>query len=221
MKTQLSKPARSKASYTDEYKQQALELWRASGRSAAKVATELGIRPPLLYRWARTERVPATSPSGQKRLRSVEELEAEIRRLRAENAKLLEQREVLKKITGHPLRSAAQRYARIEQMSGQYKVAWLCEALLVSRSGYYDWVERRRQPGPRQLENTHLRERIREEFARSRQTYGSPRLAHALGCPGRRNRIARLMRLERIFARQRSKYRVADDRQPPRWTDRA
>ena len=30
-----------------------------------------------------------------------------------------------------------------------------------------------------------------------------------LGCPGRRNRIARLMRLERIFARQRSKYRAA------------
>jgi transposase InsO family protein len=97
-------------------------------------------------------------------------------------------------------------------MSGQYKVAWLCEALLVSRSGYYDWVERRRRPGPRQLENMHLRERIRHEFARSRQTYGSPRLAQALGCPGRRNRIARLMRLERIFARQRSKYR-------PRTTD--
>ena len=92
-------------------------------------------------------------------------------------------------------------------MSGQYKVAWLCEALLVSRSGYYHWVVRRRQPSPRQLENIHLRERIRAEFARSRQTYGSPRLAHALGCPGRRNRIARLMRAERIFARQRSKYR--------------
>ena len=89
MKTQLSKPARGKASYTDEYKQQALELWRASGRSAAKVATELGIRPPLLYRWARTERPPAIASSGQKRLRNVEELEAEIRRLRAENAKLL------------------------------------------------------------------------------------------------------------------------------------
>ena len=100
MKTQLSKPARSKASYTDEYKQQALELWRASGRSAAKVATELGIRAPLLYRWARTERPPATASTGQKRLRNVEELEAEIRRLRAENAKLLEQREVLKKSLG-------------------------------------------------------------------------------------------------------------------------
>ena len=94
-------------------------------------------------------------------------------------------------------------------MSGQYKVAWLCEALLVSRSGYYDWKERRHLPGSRQLENIRLRQRIREEFARSRQTYGSPRLAHALGCPGRRNRIARLMRLERLFARQRSKYRHA------------
>lgn len=97
-------------------------------------------------------------------------------------------------------------------MSGQYKVAWLCEALLVSRSGYYDWIERRRRPRARALENLHLRERIRQEFARSRQTYGSPRLAHALGCPGRRNRIARLMREERLFARQRSKYR-------PRTTD--
>src|SRR6266480_1045522 len=65
------------------------------------------------------------------------------------------------------------------------------------------------RPGTRQLENIRLRECIREQFARSRQTYGSPRLAHALGCPERRNRIARLMRLERIFARQRSKYRAA------------
>lgn len=97
-------------------------------------------------------------------------------------------------------------------MSGQYKLAWLCEALLVSRSGYYDWKQRRRQPGPRQIENLQLRARIRDEFARSRQTYGSPRLAQALGCPGRRNRIARLMRQERLFARQRSKYR-------PRTTD--
>jgi transposase-like protein len=56
MKTKLSKPARSKARYAEEYKQEAPELWRASGRSAAKVAAELGIRRPLLYRWARPKR---------------------------------------------------------------------------------------------------------------------------------------------------------------------
>jgi transposase len=100
MKTQLSKPARSKARYTDQYKQEALELWRASGRSAAKVAAELGIRPPLLYRWAHAERVPEALKAGPKPKRSLEELEAENRRLRQENAKLLEQREVLKKSLG-------------------------------------------------------------------------------------------------------------------------
>jgi len=100
MKTQLSKPARAKASYSDQYKEEALELWRASGRSAAKVAAELGIRPPLLYRWARAERVPNT-PKGERKLaRSIEELEKENRQLRQENAKLLEQREVLKKSLG-------------------------------------------------------------------------------------------------------------------------
>jgi len=100
MKTQLTKPARSKARYTEEYKKEALELWRASGRSAAKVAAELGIRPPLLYRWAQFERESKSSRNELKPGRGVAELEAEIRRLRAENAKLLEQREVLKKSLG-------------------------------------------------------------------------------------------------------------------------
>ena len=98
MKTQLRKPARDRASYTDQYKQEALELWRASGRSAAKVAAELGIRPPLLYRWAHLERESNAAKSEPKSKRSVKALEAEIRRLRVENAKLLEQREVLKNL---------------------------------------------------------------------------------------------------------------------------
>jgi transposase InsO family protein len=94
-------------------------------------------------------------------------------------------------------------------MSGQYKTKWLCEALVVSRSGYYDWLRRRETPGRRARENLVLRERIREEFERSRRTYGSPRMARALGGGAGRNRVARLMRLERLRARQRSKYRVA------------
>ena len=100
MKTQISKPVREKAIYTAEYKQEALELWRSSGRSAAKVASELGIRPALLYRWARPGRVSDAAVTGAKSRRSVEELEAENRRLREENTKLLEQREILKKSLG-------------------------------------------------------------------------------------------------------------------------
>jgi transposase-like protein len=80
MKTQLSKPARTKARCSDEYKQEALELWRASGRSAAKVAAELGIGPPLLYCWAHAERVPKAPKTGRTPKRSLEELEVENRR---------------------------------------------------------------------------------------------------------------------------------------------
>src|SRR5262249_44774349 len=100
MKTPIRKPAREKASYSEEYKQEALALWRASGRSAAKVAAELGIRAPLLYRWARPQRGTDTAHAASRSGRSMEELEAENRQLRQENAKLLEQREVLKKSLG-------------------------------------------------------------------------------------------------------------------------
>jgi transposase len=82
MKSQLSKLSRTKARYTEEYKQEALELWRKSGRSAAKVAAELGIRAPLLYRWARPKHQADHSKAELNAGQSVEELEAEIRRLR-------------------------------------------------------------------------------------------------------------------------------------------
>jgi transposase len=101
MKTQLQKPSAGKATYSKEYKQEALEHWKTSGRSAARVAAELGIRAPLLYRWARQLRVDAQQGVHSKQeAPKVEYLKAEIRRLTEENAKLFEQREVLKKSLG-------------------------------------------------------------------------------------------------------------------------
>lgn len=92
-------------------------------------------------------------------------------------------------------------------MSGSYNVAWLCEALLVSRSGYYDWLKRRHEPSRRERENRDLTERIHRVFTANRGAYGSPRITRELGGAASRNRVARLMRRQMIFARQRSKYR--------------
>jgi len=101
MKTQIRKPSAGKTHYSAEYKREALEHWRSSGRSAARVAAELGIRAPLLYRWAKQLR-EADQQGGLPQSKPVrlEELEARIRQLTEENAKLLEQREVLKKSLG-------------------------------------------------------------------------------------------------------------------------
>ena len=101
MKTQITRPSHNATKYTREYKQDALEMWRKSGRSAAKVGAELGIRASLLYQWAQEFR-KAAQQGGPPEASAPHllELQAEIRRLNEENAKLLEQREVLKKSLG-------------------------------------------------------------------------------------------------------------------------
>lgn len=102
MKTQMRKPSVGMTRYPAEYKDDAVKQWKNSGRSAATVAAELGIRAPLLYRWAKQLRL-AAQQGGQPELKTaarVGELEARIRELSEENAKLLEQREVLKKSLG-------------------------------------------------------------------------------------------------------------------------
>lgn len=93
MKMHLQKPVSGKSHYTAGFKEESLARWRQSGRSAAKMAAELGIRAPSLYRWA-TQQPLLPKPE------RLSEMQAEIDRLRAENAKLLEQREVLEKSLG-------------------------------------------------------------------------------------------------------------------------
>src|SRR3954468_18993101 len=59
-----------------------------------------------------------------------------------------------KKIVGHPLRNARERYAQVEAMKGDHPVRLLCEVLAVSRSGYYRWQER--SPTQRQRDDARL-----------------------------------------------------------------
>ena len=70
-----------------------------------------------------------------------------------------------------------------------------CEALRVSRSGYYRW--RRGEPSRREKENAELVEQIKEVFEANKSRYGSPRVTRELrqrGLKCGQNRIARLMR---------------------------
>ena len=82
----------------------------------------------------------------------------------------------------------------------------MCQVLAVSPSGYYAWLER---PESAQTQaNRKLVMEIRAIHARSRGTYGSPRVYADLQLRGfrvGRNRIARLMHLEKIYGRRRKK----------------
>lgn len=96
-------------------------------------------------------------------------------------------------------------------MKAEYPVRVLCEALEVAPSGYYDWQHCQDHPRKRAAEDALLAVNIERIFKDNRQLYGSPRIQHELAKQGRRhgrNRIARLMRQERLCARARGKFRV-------------
>ena len=100
-----------------------------------------------------------------------------------------------------------------------FSVAIMCRVVGVSRSGYYTW--KKRLPSRRSRENGHLVSLIRAFHRRSRQTYGSPRIhsdLQDLGICCSRKRVARLMQVHHIRARQRRRYKVTTQAVPGRRT---
>jgi transposase len=87
--------------FTDDYKRQAVDLVRSSGRSAGSVATELGLNETVLRRWVR--RLDGGEPTAapqrlitQAALPSADQA-SEIAKLRRENERLRQERDILKK----------------------------------------------------------------------------------------------------------------------------
>ncbi len=77
----------------------------------------------------------------------------------------------------------------------EHRIAVMCRLLGVSPSGYYAWLER--EPSAQARSNEKLLERLRTIHAKSRETYGAPRMLAELrdeGLAVGHNRIARLMR---------------------------
>ncbi|MEO0539199.1 MAG: IS3 family transposase [Cyanobacteria bacterium P01_A01_bin.123] len=85
----------------------------------------------------------------------------------------------------------------------------MCQALGVSRSGYYAWS--RHGTSTREKENEILSKQIQQIYDESRQTYGSPRIQAALaarGYPVSRGRVVRLMAQLGIRDRTKRRFRV-------------
>jgi len=105
------------------------------------------------------------------------------------------------------------RFQFIEDHRHEFPVTRMCKVLNVSPSGYYAW--RKRPVSAREMANRQLVEKIKAVHAESHETYGSPRIYHELkdqGVACSENRVARLMRLHDIRAKQNKRYKVTTKR---------
>ena len=96
------------------------------------------------------------------------------------------------------------RFAFVAKHRSIWPVAWLCEVLDVSRSGFHAWLTR--SPSKRTRDDEELSSKIRRFFIASDRTYGARRvwrdvLAEGFNCG--LHRIERLMQMNALRARPR------------------
>lgn len=92
----------------------------------------------------------------------------------------------------------------------EFAVGKMCQVFQVSRSGYYEWLNRK--PSKRELENQQLRSAILELHRQSRFRLGSPKMKWELKDRGfyvSRPRVARLMKGLGIRSSIHKKFKVA------------
>ncbi|MFQ5471852.1 MAG: IS3 family transposase [Dehalococcoidia bacterium] len=181
--------------YPAEFRQRAVELARLREKPIKQLAADLGISDQTLHNWLRQTDID----EGQREGLTTEE-RAELVRLRRANRVLEMENQILKRAGGllRPReRAPKMRFRLVQELAADgVRVAVACRMLRVSTSGYYEWSGR--PLSPRALADQALVVQIKEIHARSRGTYGAPRihaelrLGRGLRCG--RKRVARLMR---------------------------
>ncbi len=107
-------------------------------------------------------------------------------------------------------------FAFICAQKAEWPIDVQCDALDVSRSGYYAW--RARPASPRSLVDAELVVEIKAAHEVGRGNYGSPRVHRELRAKGRRigkKRVERLMREQGIVARKKRRFRKTTDSNHP------
>ena len=124
--------------YSAEFRESSVKLAIGSDQPIAQTARDLGINPNTLHTWI----IKYSQPKEHnKTVRTDDHLYEELKRLKKENARLIEERDLLKKAAAYP-RQAQDRlcqgttvkYAWIKQHVTEFSVKSMCQFMNVSRA---------------------------------------------------------------------------------------
>ncbi|WP_286351995.1 IS3 family transposase [Geobacter sulfurreducens] len=196
--------------FTREFKVETVKLTVDGDSSVAQIATDLGIHPNTLYKWIRQySDKPDDAFPGTGHLSSEAET---IRQLKRENERLKMERDIFKKSHGHLFQRPEMIFRFMHDHQAEFPVAVMCSVFQVSRSGYYAWSTR--PESQRSKETRELCQEIAQIHRDSKGIYGSPKVHKELRRRGKRhgkNRIARLMRKDGLYAKTKRKFKVTTD----------
>ncbi|MGH7593358.1 MAG: IS3 family transposase [Gemmatimonadales bacterium] len=193
---------RTRRQFSREYKLEAIRLVTQRGVSVAQAARDLDLHINTLRKWLQDHAADpqhAFPGEGQQRPAA-----AEVTRLRREVATLRMERDIPKKSRGVLCQGVDVKFGFVVKHRATWPVPVLCDALGVSRSGFYAWV--RRAPSARAHRHAVVGAVVRTSFVQSDRTYGARRVwrdvleaGHAVG----RQQVERLMRAQALRARPR------------------
>ena len=107
------------------------------------------------------------------------------------------------------------KFEYMKKHANQFSIERMSTMLNVSRNGYYKFLHS--SPSKREEENKSLLTKIKRIHAKSRETYGSPRVHAALrleGESGSKKRVARLMKKSGIHAKMKKRFKVTTKANP-------
>ena len=129
--------AKTRRTFTPEFKAQAVRRIAEQGKCLAEVARELDLGQSMLRAWKQ-----ALAKNGDRAFPgkgNPPAIEEELRRLRAENKRLTMERDVSKTATAFFAGESSLRYDFVERHRVRWPVRLMCRVLRVSAGGYYDW----------------------------------------------------------------------------------
>ncbi|MGR5907947.1 transposase [Bacillus paranthracis] len=196
----------SRRVYDRQFKMAAVQLVLEEDTFVKEVAKELSIHSNTLYHWiSEYEEWESAFPG---RGSALYHSQYEMKKLKRENEELRKELDLLKKVPGLLEEKECVRFQYLKENKHKYNIKKACQTLNISRSGYYEYLQRK--PSKRVLENEVLSEEIQQIFKEHKGRYGSLRITKVLekkGIKVNRKRVGKLMRQMKLYAKG-SRYRV-------------